>query len=94
MNRLFLLVFGLSLMVVGVYIWFQPNFAIPTRTAGVYIRFPGVTKILFGLSPFLAGTGLFKNSFHPEVRNDPWALGLFTAGAVSMIIAVLLASKY
>jgi hypothetical protein len=94
MNRLFFLVFGLSLMVVGVYIWLQPVFAIPTRTAGVDIHFPGISKILFGLSPFLAGSGLLKNSFHPEVRNDSWAVGLFAAGAFSMIVAVLLGVKY
>lgn len=93
-NRIFFIVFGVILSLIGLYVWFQPSWALPTRSGETMIRFGGLAKFLFGLAPFLGGLAMFRNSLMPEKRKEPLVMTLFGLGVFSMILSLLLSEKY
>lgn len=93
-NRIFFIVFGVFLSLIGVYVWVQPTWTLPTRRGDTMLHFIGLAKFLFGLAPFLGGLAMFRNAALPETRKEPLAMTLLGSGIVSMILSLLLSQKF
>jgi hypothetical protein len=92
-SRLALIFFGSALALLGLYVLFSGGVSLPTRQPARQFHFRGVSLLLLGLSPLVAGLlslAIARAVVHLESRATQFAIGISIA---SLGLAFFLAHK-
>ncbi len=94
LTKLAIVVFGISLALVGVFVLLSGGVTLPTRQPPRQFHFGGLSLFLLGVSPLVAGIttlAIARGDLHRESKATQIAVGVSIA---VLGLAFMLAGKY